>query len=95
MIAPGDGPGRVFYELALACANDAIARGYDRGYFTIKDHGLLRLLQRTFRIDPVAVGWEPEGGSPSEWEVHVDLRDAVEQLRSLIGSFRGRSEAGV
>jgi hypothetical protein len=79
-----DGPGLAFYELVLACAADAISRGYRRGYFTIKDSGLLRQLQRTFRIDPVAVGWDPVSGAASEWEVHVDLPDATEQLRNAM-----------
>ena len=91
VITPAPPKAGAFYELVLACANDASERGYERGYFTIKDAGLLRLLKRTFRIDPVATGWEPEGGSPSEWEVHVDLRDAVAQLHSVIQRLREAS----
>lgn len=91
VIAPGSGPSRQFYELVFACANDALAHGYERGYFTIKDRGLLRLLERTFRIDPVAVGWDPEGGTAREWEVHVEVRDAIEQLRNVVERLGGSS----
>ena len=83
-------PSRPFYGLVLACADDALALGFKRAYFTIKDSSLLRLLQRTFRIDPVATGWEPLSGAPSEWEVHVDLPDAIQQLRQVIDQLDGR-----
>ena len=89
VIAPGIGPSRRFYELVFACANDALAHGYERGYFTIKNRGLLHLLERTFRIDPVAVGWEPNTGAAQQWEVHVDLTDAVEQLRNVLERLTG------
>jgi hypothetical protein len=78
-----------FYDLVLACARDALDRGYERGSFTIKNRGLLRVLQATFRIEPVAVGWEAEGRMPAEWEVRVDLRDAVDQLDDVIDALRG------
>jgi len=83
------GPGRRFYELVLACAKDALQRGYRRGYFKIKDPALLRVLQATFRIEPVAAGWLPESGRPAEWDVHVDLVDAIEQLRGVIQRLGG------
>jgi hypothetical protein len=84
-------PSLSFYQLVLACTEEARAAGYARGAFTIKDRGMLRLLRLTFRIDPVPTGWEPEGGSAREWEVHVDLQDAVEQLRGVIAALDRRA----
>jgi len=83
--------GERFYELVLACATDALDRGYERGYFTIKDRALWRTLTIMFRIEPVPTGWETEGVQPREWEVHVELPDAIEQLRHILALFQVRS----
>jgi hypothetical protein len=89
VIAPGVSPGLRFYEMVLMCARDAAGLGYLQGFFTVKDRGLLRMLTQAFRISPVATGWETEGGMPREWEVHVDLTDAIEQLREMISVLGG------
>ncbi len=91
VVAPGIRLGLRYYELVLACANDALDRGYRRGYFTIKGRGALRDLTDAFRVEPVATGWETEGDRAREWEVHVDLPDAIEQLRNIIRLLDGRS----
>ncbi len=78
-----------FYELVLACANDAIARGYLHGYFTVKDPRLEKLLRLTFRINPIASGWQPLTGTATQWEVHVELPDAIEQLRDVLARLGG------
>jgi hypothetical protein len=89
VITPSAEPDEHFYELVLVCAEDALGRGLHRAYFAVKDRALLRTLQSTFKIDPIETGWEPLTGTPSEWEVHVDLRDAAQQLREVLSSASG------
>lgn len=75
---------KLFYQLVAAACEDAIAQGFRRGYFTVLDDKLLRRLERTFDIHPEACGWEPNTGRPVQWEVHVDLTDALRQLQAVI-----------
>jgi hypothetical protein len=78
------GAGATFYELALACAEDALARGHRSASFRVKDALLLHEVQRTFHVEPVASGWTPRTGEPSEWDIRVDLPDAIGQLRAVL-----------
>jgi hypothetical protein len=77
---PTGTPRRTFYELAAACARDALARGYARGSFHVHDDALLDRLRRDFAVTPEPVGWAPITGEPVHWEITVDLADAVQQL---------------
>lgn len=78
------GDRRLFYELAAAACRDAIDHGLTRGSFTIHDEQLLHRLQRDFRIDPTPSGWEPNTEHAVQWDVHVDLRDALQQLKEAL-----------
>ena len=79
-------PGRrdLFYRLVRACAQDALSRGFTRGYFPIHDERLLDLLRRDFAIAPIVVGRDPLTGRVTSWEVPVDLADAVRQLDRVL-----------
>jgi hypothetical protein len=68
------------YRLAAACARDALAAGFRRGTFILLDHRLLDLLRRDFTIDARPSGWDPVTARPLQWEVTVDLDDALAQL---------------
>ena len=83
VIAPA-GDRRLFYRLVERACRQAIDEGLERGTFTLSDERLLRLLQREFRIEPQASGWEPATGRPVRWDVHVDLRDALRQLQEVL-----------
>lgn len=78
------GDRKLFYQLVRACAQDALDQGYRRAFFTVRDHRLISRIQRDFDVDPVAIGWDADSGDPVEWEVHVDLDDALGQLRRVI-----------
>ena len=71
---------RLMYQIAAAACQDAIDQGMTTGRFTIKDRLLLDRLQRDFTIDPQPSGRDPGTGRTVEWEVRVDLRDALQQL---------------
>lgn len=88
LVPPGPSP-RLFYDLALACARDALSRGVRRGYFTLKDAALLARIQRDFEVEPQAAGWEPVTGRPVAWEIHVDVEDAVRQLERALARLTG------
>jgi hypothetical protein len=90
VLAPGEIAGRRFYALVLACAEDALTRGHRRGSFTLKDERLLRVIEDTFRVEPREAGWAPVTGEAVAWEIEVDLRDAVEQLRAVLGTTEER-----
>jgi len=77
---------RLFYQLVAACAQDALDRGFERARFTVRDRRLLLRIQRDFIIEPQAIGRDPETGEAVEWEVSVDLQDALEQLEGAIGA---------
>ncbi|MEX0785928.1 MAG: hypothetical protein WD939_04770 [Dehalococcoidia bacterium] len=75
---------KLFYQLIEACARDAFERGYARASFTVRDHRLLSRIQRDFQVEPQAIGWDAGSGEPVEWDVLVDLEDALGQLRRVI-----------
>lgn len=72
------------YQLALACAMDARSRGYARAHFRVLDERLLAQLERDFKIDPQPCGWEPNTGRAVEWEIEVELEDAIGQLGQVV-----------
>lgn len=72
------------YQLALACAMDARSQGYTRAHFRVLDGRLLAQLRRDFNIDSRARGWEPNTGRPVEWEIEVELEDAIRQLGRVV-----------
>ncbi len=79
--APGDW--RPFYRLVAGCAREAVDRGFGRGYFSVHDRGLLGRIQRDFDVRPEPSGWDPATREPVQWEVHVDLQDALRQLERV------------
>ena len=85
----GRTPGPDFYQLVLACALDMLERGYTHGYFEIRDAALLRIIERTFRVEPVPLGFQPQttpgdARVASSWRITVDLLDATNQLRAVL-----------
>lgn len=84
VIVPAGTARQQFYRLVLACAEDALARGFPRGRFRVQDGRLLMLIQRDFAVEAPACGWEPNTGRPLEWEISVDLQDALAQLRKVL-----------
>jgi hypothetical protein len=84
VIVPAAAGPRRLYELALACAQDARARGYRRAHVRVLDERLLAQLERDFTIDARPRGWEPNTGRAVEWEIEVDLDDAVGQLERVL-----------
>lgn len=74
----------LFYQLIEACARDALDRGYERASFVVRDARLLSRIRRDFDVAPQAIGWHPDSGEPVEWEVLVELEDALAQLRRVI-----------
>ena len=73
-------------QLLLACARDAIQEGFTRAYFTILDAHLLARGRQDFNIDPQPSGWAPNTRRAVQWDVHVDLQDAIAQLERRLGS---------
>lgn len=84
VVVPATAGRRRLYELALACATDARTRGYRRAHFRVLDGRLLAQLQRDFAIEARPRGWEPNTGRPVEWEIEVDLDDAIGQLGRVL-----------
>ena len=74
------------YQLLLSCARDAIQEGFTRAYFTILDAHLLARGRRDFTIEPQPSGWAPNTRRAVQWDVHVDLQDAIAQLERRLGS---------
>ncbi len=74
----------LFFQLIEACARDAIERGYQHATFTVHDARLLSLIQRTFTVEAIPAGWDPESGQPVQWDIRVDLQDALEQLQRVL-----------
>ena len=81
----------LFYGLVAAAARDALARGIRKASFTVSDRALLERLRRDFVIDPKPPAWEPlpagqagKTGRPLQWDIHVDLVDALQQLERVI-----------
>ena len=82
---PGDDQ-RLFYQLIEACAQDALDRGYEHASFTVHDAGLLALIERDFIVEPQPSAWDAASGRAVSWEVRVELRDALAQLRRALGA---------
>ena len=77
-----------FFALVAATLEDAVAEGFERAYFEIRDARLLALVKRTFRVEVLEAGWEPVAGPPRgravQWEIHVELKDARAQLAAAV-----------
>jgi len=74
----------LFYELARASAQDALDRGYTHASFTLQDAALLALIERDFDVEAEPSAWDGGTGEAVQWEVRVDLRDALNQLGSVL-----------
>jgi hypothetical protein len=77
---------RLFYQLVNACARDAIARGYKHASFTVRDARLLSLIQRDFTVQAEPSAWDAGSGEPVQWEIRVELEDALQQLGSVLNA---------
>ncbi len=75
---------QLFYQLIEACAQDALDRGYQHASFTVHDARLLSLIRRDFTVEATPAGWDPESGQPVQWDIRVDLQDALEQLQRVL-----------
>ena len=75
---------RLFYQLIEACAQDALDRGYQHASFTVHDAQLLSLIRRNFTVEATPGGWDPESGLPVQWDIRVELQDALEQLQKVL-----------
>ena len=75
---------QLFYQLIEACAQDALDRGYQHASFTVHEAQLLSLIQRTFTVEATPAGWDAENGRPVQWDIRVELRDALEQLQRVL-----------
>jgi len=78
-VSPGNGR-RLLYELASACAREALARGVRRGRFVLRDARLRDAIERDFAVEAEARAVDPQSGEAVEWEVRVDVADAVRLL---------------
>lgn len=74
----------LFFRLAGACCQDAIDRGFTRGYFTLKSAVLLRKVETEFEVTAVPAGWDPSTGEAVHWEIEVDLENAMQQLARFL-----------
>ena len=74
----------LFYQLIEACAQDALDRGYQHASFTVHDAQLLSLIRRDFTVEATPAGWDAENGRPVQWDIRVELRDALEQLQRVL-----------
>lgn len=83
LVAPTVTDRTLFYRLVAATAQAALDEGFKRAYFTIHDSRLLKRLQRDFDVDPEPAGWEPNTGKVVQWDIHVDLADALRQLKAV------------
>jgi hypothetical protein len=77
------GARRLMYRLVALCARQAVAAGFRRATFEIREPALLALLQATFTIDAQPLGRDPLTGEPRSWSVEVDLVDALAQLGAV------------
>lgn len=80
---PGDNR-QLFYQLIKACAQDARKRGYAHASFTVRDARLLSLIQRNFTVEAKPSAWDADTSDPVQWEIRVELEDALQQLRSVL-----------
>jgi hypothetical protein len=84
VFTPPGVPWSRFYRLVRACVDEALARGFRKGRFEVRDAALLARLQATFTIDPQPFGRDPLTGEPVTWSVEVDLADALAQLGAVV-----------
>lgn len=77
---------RLFYELSLACAREALTRGVLRGRFVLHDERLVKMVTRDFDVEAVVTGRDGDTRLPVEWTVDVDV---AEQVRALERVLRG------
>ena len=75
---------RLFYQLIEACAQDALDRGYQHASFTVHEAQLLSLIRRDFTVEATPAGWDAENGRPVQWDIRVELQDALEQLQRVL-----------
>jgi len=75
---------RLFYELALACARDALGRGVERGRFTLRDARVVAMVEKDFNVVARGVGRNPRTGVEVGWEVVVDVATVVRQLEAWL-----------
>lgn len=74
----------LMFQLAAACCQDAIDQGHIRGYFVIKSATLLERVKAEFDIKVEVRGRHPGNQEAAEWEIHVDLADAMVQLARFL-----------
>jgi len=75
---------RLFYQLIQACAQDALDCGFQHASFTVHNARLLALIERDFIVEPRPAAWDADTGQALSWDVRVDLRDALAQLRRAL-----------
>ncbi len=75
---------RAFYELIRAAVQDIIADGFTRGFFSLFDERLLAQVDRDFNINSLPSARHPTTGQPVQWDIHVNLADALDQLNTII-----------
>lgn len=84
-LSPGsEGNRPLFYKLIAACIQDAVDEGFQKGYATIRDAGMVALLDRDFDITVTESAWEPNTRTAVQWEIHVDLADVLAQLQRFL-----------
>ena len=71
---------QLFYELVHACVSEIISEGFQRGYLIVRDHTILRLIQRDFDVTSQVYGRNGATQEPTSWRIEVDLADALQQL---------------
>lgn len=82
-VSPNNGR-RLFYELALACAREALGRGVTTGRFTLRDARVRDMIEKDFDVVARGAGRDPETGVEVEWEVEVEVATAVRQLEGRL-----------
>ena len=72
-----------FYRLIALGVQSLVDRGYQVGWFYIRDKRVLTMVQKDFDVTVIVEGID-EDGEPDSWFVEVDLPDALEQLQAKI-----------
>ncbi len=75
---------RLFYDLILACCDDAIAAGFAVAEFHLRDRRLMLMVKRDFNVTIEVFGRNGATQKPTSWRVEVDLLDAQAQLWSKL-----------
>jgi hypothetical protein len=73
-----------FYRLAQASCEDALANGYTKAMFLIRERALLRAIETDFKVEVESAG-NDQKGNVTRWHVLVDLADARQQLLTRLG----------